>query len=352
MKTLSEAQLNRALLARQLLLERSTISIPAALEQLAGVQNQYAPNAYIRLWSCLRGFQREELTRAYESGEVVQGTLMRGTIHTVSARDYHALLAAIRGRLRAWARRVHRVADADEEPVRERLIDLVRRRLAGKPMRRAAFEALLAEANAPASLRQTIHTDAEVVRVPPAGTWQRRRADLYGLADDMIGRHEDVAEADGLVHLVGRYLRGFGPAAAPDLASFTGVPSSTLKPILSRMELRHFRDVAGRLLIDVSDAPLPPADAPAPVRFLPTWDAILLVHARRTGVLPERFRPLIFNARAPQSFPTVLVDGRVAGTWRFDTAAGRVTVQPFESLPAGEIEKVEQEAVGLADFHR
>ncbi|MCA1588588.1 MAG: winged helix DNA-binding domain-containing protein, partial [Chloroflexi bacterium] len=99
----SQRRLNRALLARQLLLERATLSIPQALERIAGIQNQYAPNAYIRLWSCLDRFERDDLTRAYERGTVVQGTLMRGTIHTVSARDYWPFVAAIREPLRAWA---------------------------------------------------------------------------------------------------------------------------------------------------------------------------------------------------------------------------------------------------------
>lgn len=345
--TLSARQLNRALLARQLLLERARLSIPAALDQLAGVQNQYAPNAYIRLWSCLAGFPRDDLTEAYESGAVVQGTLMRGTIHTVSAADYHPLVAAVREPMQAWARRIHRADDAN----REKFVEIVRTRLRGQPpLKRTEFLRLIAGAGP--AIKQTIRTDAEVVRVPPSGTWHRRRADLFGLADDVIGSHEDVDPEAGRQHLVRRYLAGFGPSAPSEIAEFCGIPVTTLRPTLEAMDLRPFQDEAGAQLFDVPDGQLPPADTPAPVRFLPTWDAVLLVHARRTGVLAEKYRPLIFHTKAPQSYPTFLVDGTVAGTWRWDPEADKVAIQPFERLPDRVMEQLEEEAVGLAQLHR
>ena len=107
-RVLTERELNRALLARQLLLERSTLSIPRALERIGGIQNQYAPNAYVRLWSCLEGFRREQLTRALERRTVVQGTLMRSTIHTVSAREYWHDVAGLGRARREWMLRVHK----------------------------------------------------------------------------------------------------------------------------------------------------------------------------------------------------------------------------------------------------
>jgi Winged helix DNA-binding domain len=116
------------------------------------------------------------------------------------------------------------------------------------------------------------------------------------------------------------------------------------------MKLRRFRDEAGKELLDVAGAPLPPADTPAPVRFLPTWDAVLLVHARRTGIIDEAYRKIIFNTKVPPSFPTFLVDGRVVGTWKY--AEGRVVLDPFEPLTKATRRTLDDEAERLAAFQR
>ncbi len=154
--------------------------------------------------------------------------------------------------------------------------------------------------------------------------------------------------ADALRHLVRRYLRAFGPALAADVASWTGLGITDVRPALDRLELRRFRDADGQTLVDVPRAPLPEASVPAPVRFLPTFDAVLLVHARRTGILPEHFRPLIFNTKMPQSVPTFTVNGRVAGTWRHE---GRhVQLEPFEPVPRAARREAEDEAGRLSTF--
>jgi hypothetical protein len=115
------------------------------------------------------------------------------------------------------------------------------------------------------------------------------------------------------------------------------------------MSLRRFRAENGDVLLDLPRAPLPDPDTPAPVRFLPTWDASLLVHARRTLILPEEYRPRIFHMRAPHSFNTLLVDGAVAGTWRFE--GGRVRIEEFAPLDPKVRREVDEEAERLADFH-
>ena len=169
------------------------------------------------------------------------------------------------------------------------------------------------------------------MRVPPSGTWERRRADLYAPAEDWIG--PPPAAGDPAEHLVRRYLAGFGPASAKDVASFTGLPLQQVGAVLDRLELRRFDGP----LFDLPRAPLPDPETPAPPRFLPTWDATLLVHARRTGLLPEEHRPKIFGIKTPQSFPTFLVDGQVAGTWKYER--GRIELAPFgqaRSPPTGE----------------
>jgi hypothetical protein len=186
------------------------------------------------------------------------------------------------------------------------------------------------------------------VRVPPSGTWEQRRADLYGLADDWLGR-PGVTEAEGLELLVRRYLGGFGPASPKELANWAGLPVTTVRPVMERLAPRRFRDEHGEELLDLPRAPLPHPDTPAPVRFLPTWDATLLAHARRTQILPERHRGLVFNTRTPHSVPTFLVDGAVAGSWRHER--GRVRLEPFGPLPRQARAELDEEAERLAAFH-
>jgi hypothetical protein len=186
-----------------------------------------------------------------------------------------------------------------------------------------------------------------MVRVPPSGTWDNRRADLYGLAESWIGPRDATAD-EGQELLIRRYLAAFGPASRGAIALFTGLPPRTVDAVTQRLPVRAFRTEDDEQLLDVRGAPLPPADSPAPVRFLPTWDATLLVHARRTQILPERFRPQIFNTKMPQSIGTFLVDGQVAGTWRSENE--RVTTSPFEPLPRTARRDVEQEAAALAAF--
>jgi hypothetical protein len=187
------------------------------------------------------------------------------------------------------------------------------------------------------------------VRVPPSGTWERRRANLIDLAERWVGPESSSPDEAG-GHLVRRYLASFGPASSDDIASWTVLKRAHVDPVVARLELRRFRDEAGGELLDLPRAPLPDPETPAPVRFLPTWDAVLLVHARRTGVLPERYRPRVFSTKVPQSVGTFLVDGAVAGTWRFED--GRIAWKPFARLDAAMRREVVAEAEQLAVLHR
>jgi len=347
-RVLTTRDLNRALLARQLLLERSRLPLTRALEQVAGLQMQYAPSAYIGLWSRLERFALDDLTRALEQRRVVQGTLMRATIHVVSARDYPLFVAAIRRSRREWWLRLHRKQLGEVEM--EVIADLVRKALARGPRRRDEFVELLRSYD---SMGRSVVWNGvgvwiDLVRVPPSGTWERRRADVYATADDWLGGSAPEEE-EARAHLLRRYLRGFGPAKLADAADWAGVPVTMLRPTAERLRLRRFRDVEGGELLDLPRAPLPGGDAPAPVRFLPTWDATLLVQTRRTEILPEPFRPLVFNTKTPHSTPTFLVDGAVAGTWRVERTAGRASlvIEPFEPLPAAVRRELQEEAEGL-----
>jgi hypothetical protein len=262
---------------------------------------------------------------------------MRGTIHVVSTRDYWPFAVAIRQPQREWLLRAWRPRPEVRELVRAAAA--VRALTADGPRRR---EELVDVAGR--------HFDAwvELVRVPPSGTWEQRRAQLFQTAERWVGP-EDVGADDALDQLVCRYLGAFGPAARGDIARWAGVRPGDVAPALDRLPLRRFRDEAGGELLDLPRAPLPDADTPAPVRFLPTWDAVLLVHARRTGVLPEEYRPRIFSTKTPSSFPTLLVDGQVAGTWRYE--GGRVRWEAFTRLDRATVRELDDEAERLAAFH-
>jgi len=342
-RTLTQRELNRALLARQLLLERADASIPRALERVGGLQTQYAPSAYVGLWSRLAGFEREELTSALERRRAVQATLMRVTIHMVSRRDYPLFSEGVRKQRRDWWLGVsRRQADARTMAAAARR---VRSFLADGPRHRSEIVERLGLDNVTFN---GVGLWIDLVRVPPSGTWERRRADLYGLAEDWLGP-SIVTPAEGLEHLVRRYLGGFGPSPRKDIATWAGLSVTTLAPALEGMRLRRFRDERGEELLDLPRAPLPDPDTPAPVRFLPTWDATLLAHARRTQILPERYRPRVFGTKTPQSVSTFLVDGRVAGTWRYD--GGRVRLEAFERLSREVRRELAEEGERLAAFH-
>jgi len=295
---------------------------------------------YIGLWTRMEGLERDALTRALERRSVVQGTLMRATIHLVSTRDYWPFAVGIRKGQREWWLRVHgRGTDIRELSADTRK---VRRAMAGKTLGRKELEKVLDKRLGLSGLA------LDLVRVPPSGTWDRRRADLYALAEDWVGP-DDVKPEEGIEHLVRRYVQGFGPAPANDIAGWAGLNVTVIRPTLERLRLRRFHDEQGKELLDLPRAPLPDPDTPAPVRFLPVWDATLLVHARRTGILPEQYRARVFNVKTPNSVNTFLVDGQVAGTWRYEK--GRVKLEPFKRLSKATRVELHEEAERLAAFH-
>jgi hypothetical protein len=346
-RVLSERDLNRALLARQLLLERARSPLPRTLERIAGIQAQYAPSMYVGLWSRLEGFEREQLTRALKRRSVVQGTLMRATIHLVSARDYWPFAAGIRkARRESWLRAPIHEMSARQLATAGRATE---RALRNGPLSAKELEELLRERPGRVSAwRNGVNVWLDLVRVPPSGTWERRRADLYGLAEEWLSP-EEATEAEGIELLVRRYLQGFGPAAPTEVADWAGLPVKAVRPVLERVAPRRFRAEDGTELFDLPRAPLPDPETPAPVRLLPVWDATLLAHARRTGILPEKHRSKVFNVRTPQSVNTFLVDGAVAGTWRYER--GRVKLAPFGRLDRATRRELDSEAGRLAALY-
>jgi hypothetical protein len=320
-RTLTLRDLNRATLARQLLLERRRLPLLRALERLAGLQAQWAPAPYVGLWTRIEGFRRATLERALLRTEAVRAVLMRGTVHLVSHRDYGLFGSAVA--LPGWVRpesaelagRVHdSLLDFGREPrTRAEVLDWLR-------------EAHGIEHDGGAGLWYALRTVGRITHAPESGTWKQPRETRYVLIE-----HEQVNPLPAREHLVRRYLGAFGPATRADIAEWSGLRVRDFEPALEALEpLRRFRDERGRELLDLPRAPLPDGDSPAPVRFLPRYDNLVLSHADRTRVISDEHRRTVIHGGGMVE-ATFLVDGFVAGLWRVEKE--RVRVEPFAPLP-------------------
>jgi hypothetical protein len=265
---------------------------------------------------------------------------MRTTIHVVSAREFWRYAMGVRRARREWALRTAGRKGDEASLIQEAM----RMREALEDGPRTVKE--LGELGA--GFVGNLGLWVDLVRVPPSGTWDRRRADRLALAEDWVGP-TDATEDEGLEHLVRAYLRAFGPAAWRDIASWAGISVSDARRGGARLALARYRDEDGRELVDLENAPLPDPDTPAPVRFLPHWDANLLVHARRAGILPEEYRPRVFSIRNPFSVGAYLVDGTVAGAW--SVRDGRIELDPYGTLAAKDQRAVDRERDALGTFH-
>jgi hypothetical protein len=305
-RAISLRELNRATLARQLLLERAALPALEAVSHLAGMQGQDSSAPYVGLWSRIAGFERAELTAAVERGEVVRSSLMRLTIHLVTAEDLRWLRPTLQPMLEQRARGAARLPGADLDALER----AARARLAEGPASMAELRALADPTLDKNALADFLHARIAYRHVPPSGTWRFGGSSLH-TAVDQLGAADPV-------RLVVRYLQAFGPATVRDVQAWSGM--TRLRAVVDELgdRLVELRGEDGATYYDVPDAPRPPADAPAPVRLLPIWDNLLLAHADRSRVIPEGpSRELIGR-------PVVLVDGVAAGTWSLD--GGRVRV--------------------------
>ncbi|MBD0292853.1 MAG: AlkZ family DNA glycosylase [Jiangellaceae bacterium] len=342
LRNVTNRELNRAVLLRQGLIEPFDEPLPRVLEHVSGIQAQYAPSMYVGLWSRTRSLRRDALTRALEDRSVVQGTLLRGTIHLVSREDYWTFATAVRQQLRQYFITVSKGHPSGSELAAA--AEKVAAALREGPLRQSEIDALIGR-----RARAGINMVLDLVRVPPSGTWDRRKADLHLDARSWIGP-PDVEPAEARLLLVRRYLSGFGPATTADIANWAGLPVRTVSGALASIDHVTYRAEDGATLIDLPGSPLPDADVPVPVRFLPTWDATLLVHARRAEILPEALRPRVFSIKNPHSVATFLMDGSVAGTWRYRD--GRIELAEFEPLPERLHRTIVDATEALAEFHR
>ncbi|MFJ1706611.1 winged helix DNA-binding domain-containing protein [Kitasatospora sp. NPDC088346] len=350
MTVLDARALNRATLARQSLLERSTASVPQAVAQLCGLQAQEPQEPFIGLWSRLAGFEPGLLDDALTARQVVRTHLMRRTVHLVTAADALAWRprhdAMLRQRVLGTYRR--ELADVDPEEVAaagravladqqartmSELVRAVEDRWPGPP-RRALGELLVAAL-------------IPMAQLPPRGLWQRKAGVRNLPLTTWLGRDTHpvpIADNDPVgQHLVRRYLAAHGPAASADLRAWCGLAGLPTAVRAVREELVAFRDERGRELLDLPDAPRPHPDTPAPVRFLPAFDNAILGYHDRSRIIDHAHLGLsVAGHRA------VLVDGRVAATWTVHDRRLRIT--PLRPLAAAEQEATHAEGRALAAF--
>ena len=343
-RVLTQRELNRATLARQLLLERKRSSAREVIERLAGMQAQWPPAPYVGIWSRATNFKREQLERAVLAGDVVKATTMRGTLHLVTRRDYPVFWTALHD-IPSWP---DPAAIADGI----RLGPLIRELALAGPLRMQEALAYLEREHGLVDPHRNrvwhvARTRSHVVHAPSTALWSSRPLGLFTPLDEP----DPIEKLAAIREIVRRYLAAFGPASRADVATWSGMRIADFAPALETLEpLRRFRDERGRELLDLPRAPLPPAGVPAPPRFLPKWDNLLLSHDDRTRVLPEEYRKLMIAANGDVA-QTFLVDGLVAGEWKADKK-GKVALTPYAPLPRAARAELSAEAARLEAWLR
>ena len=340
-RVLTLRELNRATLARQLLLRRERVPVVRAVERLAALQAQEPAAPFVALWSRVDGFGAEELRAAIAAGDVVKATLMRGTLHLVSARDWTHLQPALAAGL---ARRARATPPDVLARVTEQVLDFVQ-----EPRAQAELRAFVAAAGGNADDGQWWQTRAQMplLYLPTGGTWCFGPRPRIGAAPPELRALLASPEA-GAELLVRRHLAAFGPATIDDLHAFSRLPTPLLREAVARLgdELVELRDEEGRRLLDVRGAPLP-GDVAAPPRFLSMWDSALLAFRHKSRLLDAEHVSAVVNKQGDHR-PTFLVDGRVAGMWRMTD--GRVELLPFAPLPRVARRELEEEARRLESW--
>jgi Winged helix DNA-binding domain len=344
--------LNRALLERQLLLRRHELMVPQAVEHLVGLQAQEPPDPYVALWSRLEPFDPSDLAGLIAGRRAVRMTLMRGTIHLVTARDGLAMWPVMRSflertfRSHPWGRNL---ANLDVDEVLEAGRELVE----AKPMTNAELGPLLLERwpdRDKASLAAAVRYLMPMVQVPPRGIWGASGRAAVTTAQHWLGR--PLRKGTAPDRMILRYLGAFGPATVADMRTWSGLPG--LREVTDRLRprLRTFRDEAGRELFDVPDAPLPHPGTPAPARFLPVYDNILLSHDDRSRILDDADRQRLTAESYGGNFGTILVDGFVGGRWKLARERGRATLEvtPLRRWAKGDGAAVTEEGARLLAF--
>jgi len=341
-------QLNRATLARQMLLVRSRTSVLNATQQLLALQAQIARPPVVGLWSRIDGLKREDVVKALVDKRLVRGTSLRGTLHVMTASDFVRFRSTLQTALDRGLKIVG--GRLDGVPIDPLLA------LAGKFFREPktfdAFRDHLAEKFPKGDIRAMAYAarlKVPLLQVPTPATWGFPVQADFITAEAWLGKPKKEAAADAQEFVL-RYLAAYGPATATDAQAWSGLPA--LKPTFEalRPRLATFRGERGGELFDLPDAPRPPVDTPAPVRLLPEWDSVIVTRAD-ARLLPLQHRSSVFQPGL-RVLPTVLVDGTVAGTWKIESrrTTGSLIVSLFASQPAKVRREIESEAHALLAF--
>jgi len=350
-EVLTTRALNRALLQRQVLLERRPMPVPEAVEWLVGMQAQEPSDPYTALWTRLEPFNPLDLSQLMEDRRAVRGAFMRATLHLVTDRD----ALRLRPLLQPVLERVLYSGSPFGRGIKgvdtEKLVSLGRDLLDGRPRTLAELRPLLAEAwpdrNAN-DIAQAFHYLAPLVQVPPRGLWGKGGRATWATIEGWLGR--PLESEPSLEDLVLRYLAAFGPASPRDMQAWCGIMQ--LKPVFETMRarLRVFRDERGVELFDVQEAPLPDPETPAPVRFLPEYDNVFLAHGDRARIVAEDDRRRLAAVNGLQA--AFLVDGFGAGTWKLarQSESATLRVQPFRPLAAPARAELGEEGERLLAF--
>jgi hypothetical protein len=345
---ISERALNRALLERQMLLRRHALSAAEAVERLVGMQAQSPLAPYVGLWTRLEGSDADELSRLIVDRGAVRLALMRSTIHLVTARDCLALRPVVQPALERELKgaRARALAGLDLGEVAEAGRALVEE----TPLGWAELGARLTErwpGRDPEALASTVRARVALVQLPPRGVWGRGGRALHTSAEAWLGT--PVADDPSPDDIVMRCLGAFGPASVADVQSWSGVPR--LRDVVERLRprLRAFRDERGAELFDLPEAPRPDAGTPAPPRYLPEYDNLLLSHADRARVVPGEHRERVSRSLGK---PMFLLDGFVRGTWTLERKkdAATLVVEPFTPLHARDRDALAEEGAKLLRF--
>jgi hypothetical protein len=308
------------------------------IERLVGMQAQWPSAPYVGIWTRTTGFRREALERELRRGIIVKANVMRQTLHLVTPRDYALIRAAMRETNYPW-----------ESSVAKRIAPSVRALAAAGPVTAAEGVAHIEAEHRLSGIEarrawRAARIRAHLVHHHETALWNALPEARFVALEEPEEEHDPT---EARAEMFRRYLAAFGPASRRDLVAWSMMHVPEIQRALDRLELRRFRDEHGRELFDVPRGPLPDPETPAPVRFLPKWDNVLLAFADRTRVLPEEHRKTVIgmNGDVAQTF---LVDGFVAGTWRVED--GRVAVDPFGPLTRAVKREVEEEATRLEEF--
>ena len=351
-ETLGPRALGRATLARQLLLDRAAWSPLDAVEHLVGLQAQVPRDPYVALWSRLDGFRPESLSLLLGDRAVVRTTVMRATLHLVSADDCLTLRPLMQPVLDAELARhpefAPHLAGVDLEPVLAHARELLAERpLSGKELRAGLAERF--PGPDPAALAYACRCKLPLVQVPPRGLWRRSAQVTTTTAETWLGR--PLATRPRLDDVVLRYLAALGPATVADVTTWCRLTG--MREVVERLRPRlvTFRDSSGRELLDLPDAPRPDPDTPAPTRFLPEYDNVLLSHADRSRFASGAARAAA-GGPSGRVLGTVLHDGAVSAVWRDEREGDGVTVvvTPIVRLTKRATSSIEAEGRRLARF--